>query len=110
MHRGLIDAALGDLDGAAFVINVNRGLAPLINGIMITANTYCVAAIPSDRLRVSESEVKERFPFRLSGEELSQPWVRVGTESAPAYFNFSGHTPERLLSPSIIDPSAIIIA
>jgi len=110
MHRGLIDAALGDLDGAAFVINVNKGLAPLINGIIITANTYCIAAIPADRLRVGEADVKEALPFRLTSEELLEPWVRVGTESVPDYFNFSGHTPERLLSPAIIDPSAIIIA
>lgn len=108
MDRGLLDAALGDLDGAAFVINVNKKLAPLISGIVITANNYCVAAIPKDLIRVSDQVVSETLPFRFSTEELSDPWVRVGTDSAPSYFNFSGHTPERLFSPTIIDPSAVV--
>jgi hypothetical protein len=92
--------ALEDLDDAMWILLLNKALAAKIVNIQVFADAYKLAEYRQGEFWVDGSPHDFKVGLVFTGQELSDPWVRIRPKRQSAFdFRFSEETPTRFYTP-----------
>lgn len=78
-----------DFDECMLMPILNKSLAEKLEGIRIFANGYMLLDLDKKAFEIDSSEFELDLAEAFSGDELSDPWVRIRPADFSSAFNLS---------------------
>ena len=99
--------SLADMNGAWYVIILNKKLAEKVKTIQVISNEYKLNEYSLSEFRIDTSDnTKTNIPIKFTENELSDPWVIIRPKNVTNFsINFYNDTPKRLRIPNQIADS-----
>ena len=89
---------LKDYNEATFIPILSQSLAKKVMAIHLYANGYKLDEYSKSDIQIDASDYSLKLPISFSGDELSDPWVRIRPSNMSSAFtvSFANRTPRRL--------------